>query len=379
MSESGEGQKVDTPNNEPPIAQRTKDILNKKSSRRTFLRRARNVVVVAPVLTKLLEQAVYEGIRAGLTTPGATDTLVKATNKISEAAPNSENQQFRPLKEIINEGVNNFEERTGKKVYYKRSKDYKDKDYYSSLIDKIGKSSILPKLPKDIIEQFKSDLPYEAYQVYLSSEYRITSFENIFAQGSGFYERFKAHHPGLIREDNYVQSYGKLFEAMRHEGNDEIEKIVQFVEQTRAKVNKPISASYILSYILEQNHGDLGRSIFDTSVFLKFMSRNNPETGAINNDTYNEKWYQENILDEYQGPSYNSPPAGETSVNLIGKPYHSWNLIALNQFFPVELIQVAGIHRQLASFHEQGLGKSRSDLQTLQDMREIEKELLSYS
>ena len=146
----------------------------------------------------------------------------------------------------------------------------------------------------------------------------------------------------------------------------------------RKDSNKPVSASMVLEYFLEKNNGNLAQSVFDTALFLKFMARNNPETGSGTSE-FNETWIKENIQDEYQGPSYSNPSEGESLINLVGKPYHSWNLVSLLQFFPVELIQAGGVYRQAITFKDQGLGKTRSDLQTLSNLRKIEELLMTFS
>lgn len=109
------------------------------------------------------------------------------------------------------------------------------------------------------------------------------------------------------------------------------------------------------------------------------MARNNTNTGDFSADDFNIKWYKQNIKDEYQGPTYISPPEGEPVINLIGKPYHSWNLVAMLQFVPLEVVRIGGVQKQLSTFTEQGLGKTRADLQTLENLREVEQFLLSYS
>jgi len=110
------------------------------------------------------------------------------------------------------------------------------------------------------------------------------------------------------------------------------------------------------------------------------MARNNSDTGDFVPNENNVNWYRQNIKDEYQGQNYTSTLEDEkkSAINLIGKPYHSWNLVSMLQFLPVEVIRIGGIQKQLSTFSEQGLGKTRADIQTLDDLKKIESFLFSF-
>lgn len=353
------------------------DIGRKRMTRREFLRLALIGPPALYVAAKGLEQAFYKYLSLGLTSPGASDKITETALGISEKAHDSENPKFRPMAEIIRQGIDGHKG----PVIYVRSKDYRDTSYYAKTIDRITSFPLTIRNPREIIEEFKKAMPHEAYQAYLQGEYvGNTGFENYFPPGSGYYERFKKGHPELIRADGYVESYDRLFEEMRKEGKAEMNEMGELVEDARNKNDgQPVSSSIILSRFLEKNEGDLSSSIFDTALFLKFMARNDSNTGVFNPGETNVSWLNENILDEYQGPSYMFPPQEESTINLIGKPYHSWNLVALLKFFPNEVVRAGGLYQQLGALGEQGLGKTRSDLQTLDDLRETESLLLQYS
>ena len=109
------------------------------------------------------------------------------------------------------------------------------------------------------------------------------------------------------------------------------------------------------------------------------MARNNYSTGKPEFGQTQIDWYRKNIKDEFQGSSYIDPPEGEEDINLIGKVYHSWNIVAMRRFFPIELIRLSVLYRQWSVYSSHGLGKIRADLQTLEDLEAIEKVLLKYS
>lgn len=351
----------------------------RKLTRRNFLRISLAAGAAAPLVAVGVEKAILKGFSTGLSLPGATDHLVTVANKAAEISKASENQEFKPIYEIIKEGVNNFEASTGKKVFYRRSKDYKDLTYYRKTLDEISALTVIPRSPTDILEKFKDYLPYEAQQAYFSSNLRIMSYPEIFAEGSGLYKRFKDRHPTLFGERGQIVNYDKFFEAMEVEGPMEMKGTKDFVEQKKVESGGPVSTSVLLQHYLEKNEGDLARSIYDTALFLKFMARSDLQTAYYHADETTVRWFQENIKDEYRGSSYVGSGDTEALINLLGKPYHSWNLVALTAFFPVEFIHTAGVYRQLVTMHEQGIDKTKADLQTLQDLRQTEQVLISYS
>lgn len=360
------------------ILQETPTKKPNKLSRRDFLKLFAAAAVTAPFAVAEVQKAILRAFSSGLSLPGATDRVVSAANTAAEISKNPENQGFRPINEIIKEGITNFEEKTDKKVFYQRSKDYKELGYYRKILDEISASTILPRTPENILEKFKDYLPYEAQQAYFSSDLRITSFPEVFAEGSGLYERFKKRHPSFFGDRGQVVNYDKFFEAMEVEGHAEIKEAKEFAERKRTETESPLSSSSLLEYYLEKNEGDLARSIYDTALFLKFMARSDLQTARASYGPSTVKWFQENIKDEYQGPSYRDSGDNETLINLVGKPYHSWNLVALTAFFPVEFVHAAGVYRQLATMRDQGISKTKADLQTLQDLRKTEQMFLSY-
>ena len=349
-------------------------------TRRNFLKLAVGATLTAPLVLKEIERAVYAGIQAGLTTPGATEKIISAALKISEKAPDSENPNYRPMADIIKEGISVYSENSNRPVVFQRHEEYKDVDYYSKIVGKFPSKQILPQAPGKVVTEIIDSFPPETREAFEQSSSIATGFELLFTPGSGFSARFRKKHPEFAYKDGEFLprlSYEK-FRLMDEDGRSEMEEMRRWVEEKRSERGEPISASFILSRFLEKNAGNVPHSIFDTALFLKFMARTDLESGSSSADKFNVQWYRQNIKDEYQGPLYSSPPEGEPAVNLIGKPYHSWNLVALLPFLPPELVQIGGLQRQLSHFREQGLGKTRADLQTLKDLRQTEELLLKY-
>jgi hypothetical protein len=166
---------------------------------------------------------------------------------------------------------------------------------------------------------------------------------------------------------------------MDKDGQKELLATKLYVESKVKEEGEAVSSSILLDYFLEKNSGNLPQSIFDVALFLKMAARTDLNTGTFTADNKNIWWYQKNIKDEFQGPSYNHTPKDESAINLIGKPYHSWNLVALLYYLPANVVRAGGIYRQLTNFSAQGLGKTRADLQTLSDLREIESYLLEFA
>lgn len=350
-----------------------------KLSRRQFLSVAGGTLVSLPLVAKALEQTFYQAIISTIGTTDINDTAVLAALSVSEKAPNSENPHYRPMVDVIREGITNYREKSGLQAFFSRTGDYQGKEHYAGAVGRYASSGVLPRSPNKLTTDIAASLPASAFETYFQSQYAITGYDQVFTNGTGFDARFRKRHPELVHKSGLYINSDTVTEEMCRDAKTEIEEIKNKVEERTKTTKVPISSSFILVLFLEKNNGDLAQSLFDTAIFLKFMARNDIDTGDYIPGETNTQWYRENIVDEYQGPTYNSPPQGEEAINLIGKPYHSWNLVALLSFIPVEVIRLGGIQKQLDTLKDQGVGKTRSDLQTLDDLREIEGLLLSYS
>lgn len=349
-------------------------------SRSDFIKLVAGAALAAPFAIKRLEKDFYEAIIIGITNPYVNNTVVSAALQTSESAPNSENPNFRPMVDILKEGISAYSGNDSQPAFFQRNKDYRNIEFYSDVIRKSTSKQVMPKIPSEVASEITTSFPPEAREAFEKSSVIATGFELLFVPGSGFGARFRKKHPEFEYENGkYLKHSSERNTLMDKDGGSEMKEMIQWVEETRTEQGKPISASFILARFLEKNAGNIPHSIFDTAIFLKFMARTDPNSGNFSADEKNIQWYRQNIKDEYQGPTFISPPEGEPAINLIGKPYHSWNLVSLLQFLPVEVVRVGGIQKQLSTFKEQGLGKTRADLQTLDDLREIEQLLLSFS
>lgn len=349
----------------------------KRLSRRKFLFLAAGGLAAAPFAVAELQRRIIRIFAQGFSFPETTQTIVAAALKICEKGGGKENPHYRPMGQIIQEAAKLYEATAGKQPVYKRSASYRDKKYYAMTLEAIGNGIVLPQPPTNLMEKFKDSFPPEAWSVYAASDSAFGQFSDIYCRGSGFWQRFKERHPGIVRPEDTVTDHARYFSLAEEDGKLEMEKAKLFVEKTSREHNGPISASWIANYFLQENSGSLAESVFDTAIFLKLMTTSF-QPGKPSSPQENIDWYQKFVLDEYQGPSYAESADQESRLNLIGKPYHSWNLVGLLPFFPIEFIHLGGIYRQMTHMKKQGLPKTQADMQTLNDLRETETALLSY-
>ncbi|MDP4011820.1 MAG: hypothetical protein Q8P72_06375 [Candidatus Roizmanbacteria bacterium] len=294
----------------------------------------------------------------------------------------AENPHFRPMQEIILEAIGNYRNRSNCPVSYKRSPDYRNIEYSSKELKNTADKIVLPKTPKDLVDQLKGKLHGEAGYAYIESWNDNQQFEDLFPTGSGLDARFIQNHPELFDLNGRPVNFNTYFGETKKEGKSVMNEVYEVVLEARKKAGKPISSSHILEHFLQRNSGEIGESLYDTAITLKFMARNDRETGlysARKNPEVNTLWFVNNILDEFAGPSYHDTLDGEAQINLIGKPYHSFNLVSLLQFVPVELIQSATGFEYLNYGEGHGSSKAIADIQTLSDLRSVEGRLLEYS
>ena len=347
-------------------------------SRREFLKLAPVFLVGGAVAIKEIETTFYDGLRLGLTNPKVSDYVSSALLKVTENAPKSENSKFRSMVEIVKEGIESYERHSGKDAIFKRNPEYRDANYHGTVLKGITTKSLMPNNPLEVVKHFETSLTPELKAAYHSSSPRIHHFEQIFTKGSGFRERlFEKHSDCFDESGEIIQFSVEVVNKVVDAGREEINKLRRLVEKRRAETGKPVSTSFLLEHYLNENDGDIAKSLYDVALFTKVMARNDPQTGKQAHGQQQIEWYQSNILDEFQGPSYTQLIDHGEAINMIGKPYHSWNLTAMLHFFPTEMVRVGGYYKQLTTFKDQGLGKTRSDFQTLKDLRGVEQLLVA--
>ncbi|MCA9379832.1 hypothetical protein KC675_01490 [Candidatus Dojkabacteria bacterium] len=334
-------------------------------------------VLLLVFLSSLVLRETQNRAASVITNPIVNSFMIDSSLATAELFSSEENPNYRPMVDIVRQGISEFEAQGGK-VSYEKSEDYRDIDYYEDALDESIDTDGLPLKPGVVKDSFMSKIPYEANLAYLQGEYIATGgFKDFFPPGSGFYNRLIKSHPDLLNSQSQISDFDKFFELTETAGYFEMSEMKEYIESVRVQNGEqPVSSSKVLGKFLEKNEGNLRESIYDTALFFKFMARNDKNTGRFRPTQSNVDWYKENILDEFQGPSY-MDPEGDT-LNLIGKVYHSWTLTSLVSYFPIEIVGAGGLYQQLGSLGEQGIDKTLSDLQTLAGIQDIDNLLETY-
>ncbi|GEM_PF-4792062 len=342
-----------------------------KISRRQFLKKA-GVLLGGSTTTLILASGKIEQELIGaainfISNPSKANTLKDIAHQFGNE---KENPNFRPIDVIISEGISSFESTTGKRVCFQRSPDYQPSSYYQNQIQKIKDSiGLLAQDPKSLIQPFIDSFPPTANREYIESEFNIGGWLDSLPKGGGMYAN--------LTDAGKVVSSNEIIKRVEKESKDLILESKNFIERkVKENNNKPVSASVLFSFFLQKNGGNISQSLDDTYGFLKFASRNSFETGDIQANSQNIAWMKTHVLDEYGIKPYDK----ETNdlINLIGKPYHTWNLVAMLTYFPADIVEPAGVFRQLTHLDKQGAAKLNSDLLTLSDLNKTEAILLEY-
>lgn len=239
-----------------------------KISRRGFLELVGGFIVTAPFSLKALEKAFYKTLIFGIKNPDINDKAVSAALEVSESAPNSENPNFRPMVDIVKEGISAYSERTNKPAFFQRIADYKGIDYYADIIRDYSSSSLLPQLPDKLVGRLAGNLPRGAFESFFQSQYAITSFDQLFTIGSGFEVRFRTSHPELVHKSGLYINSNQVAESMSQAGKSEISDLKHKIEESNRVTGQAVSSSFVLAHFLELNDGNISQSVFDTAIFL---------------------------------------------------------------------------------------------------------------
>ncbi len=364
---------------EPDSTNQTDSLKPYKQSRfnrRRFLQGSAAVVATGTIASSgQLEKAAINGLMKLFDDPKhGEDILHKAAESLGR---NKENPHFRPIDLLIEEGIKVYEGQTGNKACFQRSIDYRDFAHYQKGVETASNSiGVLPTNPTKIAESLINSFPASAKSQFAAADDRIGNFFGVLSltDQSGLYERYCEENPN-DRGKSFARQ--DMIDRGNQKAREYITEAKEFTETEAGKNgNRPISASKLLSFFLSKNNGDIASSLNDTYIFLKFASRNNFETGEAKADDVNVNWLKNNILDEYGSSSYATE--SDDLVNLIGKPYHSWNLVAMLAYFPPEIIEIGGIYRQLTHIDQQRADKLQSDLLTLSELKQADETLLSH-
>lgn len=353
-------------------------------TRRQFLKRAALAAAGGAVVLSSgeLENLTISGVLRFLENPQRAEATFR--NIANRLGNERENPAFRPMVEILQEGIKEYEEKTGRKTYFQRNPDYRDYSYYEEKINKAAKDwfAVLPYDPRDFINVFTLRKVTPAIKTaILEVDRDFYGFPSFMSEvGGGMRARFIKEYP-----DYADKSWDKRKLAEDKIGDKIKEYLTEAKSYVESKVekneNRPVSASKVFSFFLDKNEGDISQSLDDTFRFLKFAARNDFEnadyTGnKVDRAWSNVAWMRSHILDEYGSKNYSRETNGQ--LNLIGKPYHSWSLVSLLTYLPSEVVSVGNLFVQLVELPSQGVTKLHSDLVTVADLKKIESSLLSH-
>ncbi len=386
------------------------------------------VYLAAAVGIVLAGRKVVDKLELAALTSGIPDKIPPFLDKTTVP---EENKDFRPMVEVVSSGIKLYEgvaeSLSLPKPFYSKPKNYLDEVGFTSesmkvLIDKDNKSTLGNKFKKVLNN---NDLPYA----------NISKFSELNIDGLTSPDRTSNSiclilgDPGsgmvnLIRE--YFKEYKndptfEIYDAVLNRklsGNDEIiiEKLLAVQMENFQNFMKrigptgPVSSSYALTYFLIQNKGDIVKSLWDTTLALKLLARNefthfrykasrsgaealariivdeqSPKTSLnwlVNNisrqkelEFYGGKGSKSNIL-EYA----NFMPAFKAGVI-----YHAWNIVALiacmSPFLVQRTVDIYYIATQSGGADKRllgGIDKTASDLLISQQAEEIAALLEKY-
>ncbi len=350
--------------------------INPQISRRTFLKRAAigtgataiGITLASGKIEKTLINITLDILKDPLKT---SQTLESVAQKLGNE---KDNPHFRQIHVIVNEGLLDYETKSGKKTFFKRNPAYKDWVFYQKkLIDARNSIGVVAQSPEEIAKYILTSLPDSVQQRYRQSATYLGNYELAFYNGSGMWNRLVKSD--IDMSDNIAvatKSKEYVFEAKNYIEN-----------QVKNHNNKPVSASNLFSFFLQKNEGNIAESLEDTYIFLKRAARNNFETGDFVGHQNDQNkpcvdWMKANVLDEYGAEPYDKPTDIHNAINLVGKPYHTWNLLATIVWVPSQVVIIAGTREQLNYASSQGISKIETDLLTLADLQKTEELLLKH-
>lgn len=330
-----------------------------------------------------------------------SDSITLIDKRVEGSPAIERNPNYKSVRYILGEGIELYEQETGHKAIYRKNEGYRDRSYYIDRAIQISEEEIenrttgtLLKVIPILQRRFPEEVfPEDSFALYTRKNADMHGFAACYIPDSGFADR-------VSNEDEYEDYRERVDSAVK----SYIIRVKTFVEAAvEQNGGESVSASRILSFLLKENNGDLAKSIRDLSIFLKFMSRNNLETGehVVNNPEIEDKvvgWVSENILDEYgEVGSYHRltrqqyPYVGRAAsilgrqrdqdlslINQEGKPSHVWDMVDSLSNFPPVVIQVGVVHRQLETLEAQGLVKTSTDLHVLAELTEIDGYLTTF-
>lgn len=326
-----------------------------------------------------------------------------------------DNPDYRPMLEIIQEAVEAYSAQ-GNQVEFGFHPDRQTDEHYANLINewvscikiddvkgvlagdpdtvaKVGeiKKHLMHAVDKDVILTAASFSQYDYGELRYEPDSTLgRQVREIEMYAGGLPLRQLRQVAGI---DNSTLSRERVTgELVRLQISEQILSV--YHEVLASAEPESISASTILVKFLEHNHGHLSRAIVDTGIFLELMARNDLETGAFLPDVDRGRFPEvverfRSLRDEYSviGRHFSTETARRLSlgvdpaykdlspINLVGSPYHVWQIVGLLYSFPPGLIQRAVLATQLFEFNPLENGeppRNQGSLKTLTDLRVLE-------
>lgn len=354
---------------------------------------------------------------------------VALRDRRAEGSPRvGENQSYKPITGIIQHELQK-REKQGKPIVFRRVANYQGLNYYLDKFNKIvndpsnrdrtfietGETpasayflGYIPGTFENAITFHENGLfPPDVLQVWEASHDVFGSSCNLLVPGSGFADRtvrdLGRESEVLVaqytkRGNEFYDYWTPNQELVNESVRKQLLEARKHIAEKVSENNGPVSAGVIFGYFIDQNEGDISKSLIDTAIFLKFMARQDTSFRTFDYVGYdpeatsaNENWYKLNILDEYGRvgnyavlPHETYPYAGILSyseeltdrevdkdlhlLNQIGKPYHAWFIAFMLIVVPPEIAQVGVAWRQQETFSRQGCIKTSADFRIALDL-----------
>lgn len=340
------------------------------------------------------------------------------------------NPFYRPISEIVGEVIN-AREKAGKPVKFQRVGGYKNYDYY---LDKLQESIDDPKnrdrgfietgelnekdyllgyLPGTFTNFYDLEhpiFPSEVSSIWEASNRVFDVSRELLVPGSGI-ANYVIKQLGPESRELLEFVGGNYWTYHKEEVDTVVRSYLLSVKthiEAQAAKEGAVSAGVIFGWFLDKNAGDIGSSLLDTMIFLKFMARQDTTIETFDEvkldpelSKANEEWFKKNILDEYgKVGNYHELPHETFSykgllswstkladrevdkdlhlINQIGKPYHAWNIALMPMVVPPSIAQAGVAWRQYDTFPAQGSVKTAADFEAALELDQLQKTLLKY-
>ncbi|KKS32246.1 MAG: hypothetical protein UU93_C0008G0008 [Candidatus Amesbacteria bacterium GW2011_GWA2_42_12] len=299
--------------------------------------------------------------------------------------PEHTNTNYQPFGSIIDQAISQYQNSTGKSVYWPQNKQFSLSDFISSLFIPLSfeTQSNHAHLMNDT-----QKMPHTEFEslisLWITNRDPSSSLSDLLSNTRII---LYASLPPQTK-DIIANAYDDSFNNYKLERKYQQAKV--WIETNSP--NSPMSSASILSHFIEQNSGNLSLSLDDLSGFLRWIARS---TGS---DSY--IWMRNHIADEFSpNVSFNSFPSSEeypytgpfgSKISLngqlnydysllkqVGKPYHSAHIVSLLSSQSTGTITFMVFGEYILHGREHGLEQFISDMSLLANLSKINKSLRS--